>query len=155
LPEAARHLRAGITALRKVGSLGLLTEAMVDSAEQALAEGDIRLARRRALSARRRSRESDSRLAMARAERVLGQCALAEGDAIAGPAHLKAAMEGFRRVAAEYEEARSAVILAAHLRERGQLGAARRLARRAHRVFARCGAARQARSAAVVLEGAA
>jgi hypothetical protein len=76
LREAARHLRIGLATLRQVGALGLLTEAMVDSAEQALAEGDVRLARRRATIAHRQSRESDSRLAAARAERVLGECSL-------------------------------------------------------------------------------
>lgn len=154
LAEAARHLRTGIATLRKVGSLGLLTEAMVDFTEQALAEGDIRLARRRAVTAFRRARDSGSRLAMARAERILGECAFAEGDSAAGQAHLKTAIEGFRRVAAEYEEARTAVILAAHLNDQGKRSDARRLARRAHRVFTRCGATRQAQTATAVLEAA-
>jgi hypothetical protein len=103
---------------------------MVDSAEQDLAEENIRLARHRAMIAFGRAQESDSRLAAARAERVLGECLLAEGRDSAGEARLRSAIDGCRRVAAEYEEARTAVILAGHLHGQGQRGAARRLARR-------------------------
>jgi class 3 adenylate cyclase/tetratricopeptide (TPR) repeat protein len=155
LREAARHLRRGTWMLRKMGSLGLLTEAMVDAAEQSLAEGNVRLAKRRAAAALRQAQEIDSKLALARAERVLGECSLMEGREHQGESQLLAALGECRRVAAEYEEARTAVVLARHYLDRGRKGAARRLARWAYHVFSRCGSSKQAELAAMLLKAAA
>jgi class 3 adenylate cyclase/tetratricopeptide (TPR) repeat protein len=153
--EAARHLAAGVRTLRDVGSRGLLTEAMVDRAEQALAEGSAALARRRGMAALKQARSIDSRLAEARAERVLGECELHRGRTRESMRLLQAALDGCRRVAAEYEEAQTAVVLAeSHLAD-GHRGSARRLLRRAYRVFSRCGASRRAANAAALLEAAA
>lgn len=130
--------------LRSVGSTGLLTEALVDLAEQALLEGNPGLGLRKARTALRGAIEVDSRLAQARAQRVTGECLLELGRTVDGEQSLTEALEGCRRVAAEHEEARVSVVLARqHLRGRKR-GSARGLLRRAARVYSRSGAAKQA-----------
>jgi class 3 adenylate cyclase/tetratricopeptide (TPR) repeat protein len=145
---AAQHLKRGTRILRSVGSSGLLTEAMVDAAEQSLAEGDPRRARLKAGVAMRRATEISSRLAEARAERVLGESLLMEGRRAEAEQRLSASVEGCRRAGAAHEEMRARMALGRLYLERGRQGSARRLFRRAEAYFRRCGASASADEAA-------
>jgi len=151
LEGSSHHLSRGLRLLRSVGSTGLLTEALVDFAEQALAESNAHLGMRRASRALRHAIALDSRLAEARARRVMGECLLAQGQPDEGEARLVEALHGSRRANAEYEEARVSVALGKAYLASGRRGGARRVLRRAHRTYASVGAARQADLAALLL----
>jgi tetratricopeptide (TPR) repeat protein len=151
LDAAAEHLARGLRLLRAVGSTGLLTEAQVDWAEEALAEGDAKLGLRRANRALKQAEEIDSRLAEARAQRVAGECLVAMGRMEDSEARLAAAVAACRRVAAEHEEAHASMALGRLYLVNGRRGGARRLTRRAHRIFTRAGSTRQVEAAAALV----
>jgi tetratricopeptide (TPR) repeat protein len=154
LAEANQHLRKGVRQLRALESRGLLAEALVDVAEQSLAEGDTARARRQAMAALKHSRDVSARLPEARALRVLGECDTQDGRPSAEPT-LRESVQLCRRVQAGHEEARALVALARYYIDKGRLTSAQRPLRRAHRVFRRAGATRQARNAETLLSEAA
>jgi tetratricopeptide (TPR) repeat protein len=151
LEESGRHLSQGRRLLRSVGSTGLLTEALVDFAEQALAEGDSALGMRSASRALRQAVAQESRLAEARARRVMGECLIVLGRPTEGETMLVEALHGCRRANAEHEEARVSVALGKVYLATGRRGGARRLMRRAHRIYTQAGASRQAEASSMLL----
>lgn len=143
LGAAERHLRRGLRSLKHLGSEGLLAEALVDVAEQALAAGAAKRAMTAARSAGRYAVALDARLAGARAWRVLGEAQLTDGKHEDARASLRLALDLSRRAAAEYEEARASVSLARALLMTGDGLRAQRLLQRSRRAFSRMGARRR------------
>ena len=139
--------------LKAVSAQGLYSEALVDTAEQALASGDARTARRRALAALRRARATGALLPESRAQRTNGECLDRLGRAEEAESELRSAVLIARRSGSEYEEACARLTLGRHYTERGRIGASRTHLRHARRIFARAGAVRKAAACEALLAG--
>ena len=152
LAAAERHLRRGMSILKAVSAYGLHSEALVDRAEQALAEGDPERARRQATAALRKTRELGALLPEARAQRTLGECLDRLGRGRQAEEELRASVQKARRSGSDYEEACSRLALGRHYLESGRPGAAATHLRSARRTFAKAGAHRKASACAGLLE---
>jgi class 3 adenylate cyclase/tetratricopeptide (TPR) repeat protein len=152
LAESSSHLQRGTRNLRRLEAHGLLGEALVDIAEQSLAEADYTAAATQARRALAHARTRGALLPEARARRVLGESLLARGRAAEGEAALRDALALSDRVDAGHEESRVRLALGRHYLASGRRGLARRLLARAHRDFRRAGARREADAAATLIE---
>lgn len=112
LSAADRQLRRGMHLLREVGAAGLLTEARIQLGELRLAQGNAKRAYWHGRRALERAQAREARILEVRASRLLASANAVLGRAETAIANAQHSLELARRLEADHEEAKSAMVLA-------------------------------------------